>query len=250
MITSDAKKRYQAAQERFVKPALMNFFATEFPRIFGPVMRENIAQEIMRLFEAINPDTKRLQPGQILWNALDKNTRGDAPNRRFIPVVLTVIDEKDVQQLASGEKMSIIAQNSIARMLHEAYQQGALLSMRDLGLLTLSDGSTLSSKRKKYEQRNQCTLPHTGSLQDMGSSITHKKMIVSKVVLHKKDPAQVARETNHSQKAVDRYLNDFNRVRALYEREKDIDYIHLVTGMAKHVVKQYIQLILEVNEKN
>ena len=40
----------------------------------------------------------------------------------------------------------------------------------------------------------------------MGSCISHKTAIVRKVVLEKKDPADVARECNHSQRAVDHYL--------------------------------------------
>lgn len=246
MITTDNIKRYRSAKERFFRPALVNFFAREFPKIFGPIMRENIADEIIRLFGAMNPGCSRLLPGQLLWNALDKNTRGDSQNRRFIPVVLTVVDEHDVQQLADGEKLPVIAQNSIARMLSEAYEQGGLLSMRDIGLLTLNYPGKISQLRKHFESQNDIVLPHTGSLQDMGSCITHKKMIVRKVILEKKDPATVARETKHSQKAVDRYLMDFNRVKTVYEQNKDIDYIQLVTGIAKHVVKQYIELINEI----
>ena len=248
MITTFSIKRYQAAKERFFKPALINFFAKEFPRHFGPIMRENLSNEIIRLFETMNPKCQRLLPGQLLWNALDKHTRGDSPNRKFIPVILTLIDENDVEQLANDEKMSVIAQNSVARMISEAYEQGGILSMRDIGLLTLRNPSTVSHIRKNYETKNNITLPHTGTLHDMGSCITHKKLIVRKVILEKKDPADVARETKHSQKAVDQYLNDFNRVKSLYKLKKDIDYIHLVTGLAKHIVIQYLELLNDLNE--
>lgn len=248
MITTDSIKRYQAAKERFFKPALINFFATEFPRHYGPIMRENISDEIIRLFEAMNPESQRLLPGQLLWNALDKATRGDSPNRKFVPVILTLIDDNDVEQLANGEKMSVITQNSIARMISEAYEQGGIMSMRDVGLLTLRSTSAVSHIRINYETENKIILPHTGNLHDMGSCITHKKLIVRKVILEKKDPADVARETKHSQRAVDKYLNDFNRIKSLYKLNKDIDYMHLVTGIAKHVVKQYLELLDELNK--
>ena len=248
MIQPDGVKKYQAAKERFFKPALVNFFATEFPRHFGPVMRDNIANEIIKLFDSMNPESQRLLPGQMLWNALDKNTRGDSPQRKFVPVVLTLIDENDVNQLSNGQRMSTIAQNSIARIINEAYEQGGILSMRDVGLLTLRQISAVSTIRKKYEAKNNVTLPHTGTLHDMGSCISHKQIIVRKVVLEKKDPATVAKETNHTQKAVDKYLNDFNRIRALYKHNDDVEYITLVTGIAKHVVVQYLKFINEANE--
>jgi len=59
----------------------------------------------------------------------------------------------------------------------------------------------------------------------------------------KKDPTQAAYETNHSQWAVDRYLNDFHRVNTLYTDNQDINYINSVTNISKHVVKQYINII-------
>ena len=139
--------------------------------------------------------------------------------------------------------MTEIARQGIARITKEAYEQGALLSMRDIGLLTWRHSSAISGYRKQYEKEHNVILPHTGSLQDMGSCISHKTSIIRKVIIEKKDPASVARECNHSQKAVDRYLKDYHRVRTLYQKNTDIDFIHIVTGIAKHVVKQYVAII-------
>ena len=239
----DSVKRYNAAKHRFLRPVLINFFAREFPKLFGPVMRERITDELIDLFEKTTPETNRIKPGQILWNALDKNTRGDSPNRRYVTVVLSVITENDVEQLANGVPMSVVANNAIARMYKEAYEQGGVLSTRDMGLLTLRSSSWVSQLRLKYEKDHDCLLPHTGLLHDMGSCISHKTTIIRKVLVEKKDPADVARECNHTQRAVDRYLKDFHRVKTAYKQNQDDDYVHIVTGIAKHVVKQYIEMI-------
>jgi hypothetical protein len=236
-------KRYNAAKERFFKPAVVNFFAREFPRLFGPVMREKLAEELITLFERLSPETKRIKPGQILWNALDKRTRGDSPHRRYVAVVLSLITEDDIEQLTTGLPMSHITKKAVARIMTEAYAQGGILSSRDIGLLTLKDPTKISAIRKTYEKEHGCSLPHTGSLHDMGSCISHKTTMIRKVIVEKKDPADVARECNHSQKAVDHYLKDYHRVKTVYQHNNDIDYIHIVTGMAKHVVKQYLELI-------
>ena len=247
MIKSpDSVKRYDAAKHRFLRPVLINFFAREFPKLFGPVMRERIADELIDLFEKTTPEVRRIKPGQILWNALDKNTRGDSPNRRYVTVVLSVITEKDVEQLANGVPMSVVAENAVARMITETDKQGGVLSTRDIGLLTLRDPSCVSKIRLRYEKKNNCLLPHTGLLHDMGSCISHKKTIIRKVVVEKKDPADVARECNHSQRAVDNYLKDFNRVKTAYQQNQDYDYVHIVTGLSKHVVKEYIEMINHV----
>jgi hypothetical protein len=242
----DSVKRYDAAKHRFLRPVLINFFAREFPKLFGPVMRERIVDELICLFEKTTPEVKRIKPGQILWNALDKNTRGDSPNRRYVTVVLSVITENDVEQLVNGVPMSVVASNAIARMIKEAYEQGGVLSSRDIGLLTLRSSSWVSKLRLKYEKEHDRLLPHTGLLHDMGSCISHKTTIIRKVLVEKKDPADVARECNHTQRAVDRYLKDFHRVKTAYKQNQDNDYVHIVTGIAKHVVKQYIEMINHV----
>lgn len=239
----DSVKRYHSAKARFLKPVIMNFFARECPRFFGPTMREKLAHELVCIFEAVAPERSRLKPGQVLWNALDQRTRGDSPNRRYVPVVLTVTCEQDIDELTEGAPMYTIAKKSVARMIREAHEQGGILSSRDLGLLTLRNGSGVSKIRRDYEEDYQCTLPHTGSLHDMGTCVSHKNLIVRKAILEKKDPAQVAQETNHSQSAVDRYLKDYHRVKTLYQLDQDVDFIHLTTQIAKHVVKQYIALI-------
>lgn len=244
---ADSIKRYSSAKSRFLKQTVMNFFHVEFPKLFGPVMREKLADELISLFENNAPETTRIKTGQLLWNSLDKNTRGDSPNRRYVPVILSVVTEEDIILLEKGTLPSEIKKISIARMIKEAYQQGGILSMRDISLITLKYPGDVSNARLKYEKENNCILPHTGVLHDMGSSISHKAIIIKKVIFEKKDPATVARECNHTQSAVDRYLKDFNRVKTAFEKNSDQNYIHQVTGIAKHVVKQYLEFIK--NEK-
>jgi hypothetical protein len=239
----DCHNRYNSARNRFLKPAIQDFFARELPRFFGPMMREKIAEQLVAIFEDLHPDSSRLNPGQILWNALHKDTRATSTKRSYVPVVLSIITPEDIDQLSSGTLMSEITRKAIARMIREAYAQGGILSTRDVSLLTLRDASYVSSIRIQYEKEHACNLPHTGLLHDIGSGLSHKAIILRKVVIEKKDPAYVARETNHSQKAVDRYLTDYNRVKTVYDHNSDIDFIHIATGMSKHLIKQYVEII-------
>ena len=73
----------------------------------------------------------------------------------------------------------------------------------------------------------------------MGSNITHKPMIVYKYVVEKKATNIIALETNHSQRAVDHYIRDFNRVKTLLDDNKDLKFIHMATRIAKPVIEQY-----------
>lgn len=235
--------RYNSARHRFLKSVIENFFAREFPRFFGPIMRQKVAEQLLLIFEGLYPQKSRLKPGQVLWNALDKNTRATSPNRSYVPVVLTLISPRDIDKLTQGAPMLEITRSAIARIMQEAYSQGGILSTRDVALLLLRDPSYVSALRIYYEKEHDCQLPHTGLLHDIGSGVSHKFLILQKIIIEKKDPADVSRETNHSQKAVDRYLNDYHRVKMLYEQNQDINFIHQVTALSKHLIKQYMEII-------
>lgn len=236
-------KKYNSAHDRFLKPAIVNFFEREFCGLFGPVVRENIADALINLFNSLCPESSRLKPGQVIWNALDKRTRGDSENRKYKPVILSLVTDDEVTMFENDVPVSTIRKKVMDRMIREAYQQGGVLSTRDLSLLLVFNSSGLSHQRIDFEKEHKTILPHAGVIHDMGTTLTHKRIIIYKHVVEKKDPTIVARETNHSQPAVDKYLKDFYRVKTLVNDNKDIDFIHHTTNIAKPVVKQYLQII-------
>jgi hypothetical protein len=212
------------------------------------MLRTKIVDEVLKLLDSLVVPTSHLLPGECLWLAVDKATRADSPRRRFRAVKLTLIAPEDVKRLAEGVAMPEIASGAIARIMQQAYEQGGLLSMRDIELLTWHSSGALTDYSQRYEREHSCSLPHTGTLHDMGSCITHKKMIVEKAVIDKKNPRQIARETNHSLLAVERYINDYQRVRQCYAKDPSITSIAMVTGIAPHVVKQYVAMIQPKDE--
>jgi hypothetical protein len=244
----DAQRKYESAQKRYINPLIESFFEREFPSMFGPNLRRKIAEELVDIFEQNNRDIKKLKPGQILWNVVHKDTRADSKQLKTVPVILTMVASEDISNLAKGIGVAKNRENLIARIIKEAYDQGGLLSMRDIGLLTSLDPSHVSASRKAYEEAHNVTLPHTGSLHDMGTCITHKYQIIYKYVVEKKDPTIIAKETNHSLKAVDSYLRDYNRIKLLFMDNKTVEYIKLVTMIPIHVIKQY-KLIIEQYDK-
>lgn len=243
---TDGQKRYHAAKERFLAPALMRFVAREFPQIGGPLVVQLFVEKILEQIDRLTPLKERIKPGQLVWNTLDKTTRADHPRRKTKSVTLTLVTEQEVNQLESGILPATIMQERIARLCREAYAQGALLSMRDLGIIFGRHGGALSHYRIAYEQKEQTVLPHTGSLHDQGTTLTHKAIICRKVKQERKDPSVVAQETNHSQRAVDNYLQGYERVKALKELNKSTKEISFFTGMGNHLVKQYEQLVQEL----
>ena len=244
-----AQKHFASASRRFLQASIERFLDAEFPRTFGPVIRQKMAERIVELVDGQLPAKDYLRPGQCVWNAVSIRTRPDSPRCQLVPVILTLVDGSDIEELAQGTRMTHIAQKAIARITQEAYQQGALLSMRDIGLLVWRTNAPITQLRQAWETRQQTTLPHTGNLQDFGTCISHKTTIIRKVVYEGKDPRRVSDETKHTQPAVDRYLKDFYRVKTCYQHNPDIDFITRTTGLSKHLVNQYVDIMAK-NENN
>ena len=241
-------KRYASARLRFLHPLLSRYLCQEL-QYFGPDLSDRLAERIVDMFEALCPAPESLRPGQLLWNVLHRHTRGDAKNRRFVPVVLSIITEADIERLVEGEGSRLVRRDAIARVFTEAFEQGGVLSTRDVALIFHLSDVTVSRIRIDYETEHGQPLPHAGVLHDMGSTITHKAMIVRKAIHEEKDPATVAKETRHSQRAVDRYLRDYDRVQTLYELKADSTFISQATGMSISLVKEYIKLLKEAPDE-
>lgn len=52
----DHVRRYESAKSRFLKSGIINFFESELPKLFGPVMREKLANELIALFSGVMPE--------------------------------------------------------------------------------------------------------------------------------------------------------------------------------------------------
>jgi hypothetical protein len=181
--------------------------------------------------------------GQMLWVAIDKNTRADSFKVRYRPVVLTLVSSREVDELVAGRTTPPRQlPDTTARVLKEAYAQNALLSMRDLALIFKRVPGQMSNMRLRYEQQTAEILPTPATLQDMGSGITHKTSVLRKVLVEKKDMVTVRRETNHSQQAIDRYLKSYRRVEMLLDDKKNTMYVSKITGLSPHLVLQYEQI--------
>jgi len=187
MIESYAQKHYGSAHRHLFAAAFDRFLQKNVPLLGGPELRELLVTKIIELFDTYTAANDQLKPGQMLWVAVDKNTRADSTKVQYRPVVLTLVAAEEIQNLVQGKAtppQQLPA--AIARILNEAHDQNALLSMRDLGLIFKRVPAYMSSIRQKYESQSGQVLPTPATLQDMGSGVTHKALILRKILVEKK----------------------------------------------------------------
>jgi hypothetical protein len=241
---------YAPLMDKTFETAVSSFILAEFPKLGGPKVVTLLVKELKAIVEQYYPPLTNLRMGQMLWFAVAKEEKGGygkcMKNLRLRPVVLTVVTYEDIQKRAEGVPQKEIRKSAIARMLCGADEQGGTLAETDLSLILSCSLTTIKNDIAEYERENNVVLPRRGTVHDLGRSTTHKQIICRKAVQDRKATPDIARETYHSPNAVDRYLNDFDRVRFCLKKSLSVEETAFTTQLSKSLVLEYEELIKEL----
>jgi hypothetical protein len=237
-------------QKRSVPNLLVHKFLTEYGYDHGPVIAQAIVEDILTTVEECYPE--RVPPKTVVWMAVRRDWRGQRKGldlSHLVPVRLQMVTEKEIELLmapaARRDRKACRAFNRTryTRWCFDAYEQGGVLTLLDLSLISGLSEHYVGELLREYEAETGKVVPTRGTVHDMGRSVTHKAEVVRRWLRHE-SPAQIARDTNHSQSAVDRYIADFRKVRLLAQKVSQVELPSL-TGLSKSVVEQYIVLLRE-----
>jgi hypothetical protein len=244
------EREYGPQEAKTLQHTLYEFILREFPRLGGPWVIEHFVSKIMSLIDEYYLLRDRLQPGQTVWIGVDVDEkpayRKSMSQTRQTPVVLTLTNQADIAELKKGASYQQILRKALARVTREAYQQGGVLGLTDLGLLFARSSQAIAKQIQDYEHETGEQLPRRGTVHDLGRTLSHKRTICYKAFVEGKTTPTIARETYHTPKAVDRYLLDFARVYlAVHKRKLSPEETAFTIGRPVDLVKQYVTLIQE-----
>lgn len=183
-----------------------------------------------------------LQPGQMIWTALDINEPPGKPLKhcKLRRIILTHIQQKEDAEVRKLYNRSAKRQQQINRMAVEAQEQQALLTQEDLAEILDTDVRTI--RRDIGQLRKQGILvPTRGQQKDIGPGVTHRVQAIS-LFLAEKEPLEIARTIKHSLTAVERYIDTFCRVVYCQRRFRNNLKTALVVGVSIHTVNTYLGL--------
>jgi hypothetical protein len=239
---------------RFEKRSLPNLlvhkFLTEYGYDHGPVIAQAIVEDILATIQQCYPE--RTPPKTVVWLAVRREWRGQRKGldlSHLVPIQLQLVTEREIDLLMSprlrreSKASRTFNRERYARWCFDAYEQGGVLTLLDLSLISGLSEHYVGELLREYEAETGKLVPTRGTVHDMGRSVTHKAEAVRRWLRHE-SPAQIARDMNHSQSAVDRYIADFRKVRLLARKIPQAELPSL-TGLSKSVVEQYLVLLQE-----
>ncbi len=239
-------KHFNPMKAKSLRTQLSRTIRQNFPHIGGTRMTDLCADMILEVVAHHLRPRDSVQHGQLLWLGYDINDppsrNKTAQNVRLVPVVLDLWTLDDVEAQLDRIPASERLLARCIRLHEQAYEQGALLSNIDLaGMLGVQE-SRLSSLLAAHEREHQVVIPRRATLHDVGSGVTHKRIICWKRYVDGKSPELIARETHHSLTAVDRYLGMYDSVRSCNKQQMASHEIAQALGCTERLVLEYLDL--------
>jgi len=237
------KTSYASMKHKSFRQAITQMFENEFKIVGSGKVIDLIVDQLMQKIGEYMPE--RIPPGEIYVSAISKDSpKGHQRGVKGLPQVavkLPIIDEYLINRYVRNEKSRFIRKDYVISLFKKAYEQGGVLSSADVAVILKMSEATISKYVREYMANNEEIVPTRGFIHDVGPSISHKGIIVGKY-LRGELPNAVARSTNHSQQAVDRYIKDYERVKLCLKKEVDVSFIKSATGMSKKLIIKYIEL--------
>jgi DNA-binding CsgD family transcriptional regulator len=241
-----ASEMLRTKVESSLETRIVGLIDQDYAMITGDKIRQMFAGDVVALVKEEYRELDSLEVGQVLWMGVHKDDRPsygkNARNTQLVPVSLSLISRQDIEMMMEGYSNREIRERRIVRLFNEAYQQDALLSNADVSVLIGVSPTTVSKHSREFMEREGVVIPTRGTVHDLGMATTHKKVIIRLFLDGHLTPA-IARITNHSEEAVDRYIRAFEKVNLL--KDKDVDYIHKATGMSRWLIESYLAIIEE-----
>ena len=246
------RKHYGPLLQKTLQNAVSHVIGEQFPRIGGPRIRELCAQMILDVVNAHVRPAEYMRHGQTLWLGIATNHPPRRHQRtadtKLVPVALDLSLPEDIHarldRKPSRERLRIKA----VRLCEQAHEQGALLSSTDLSELLGSNDWTISGVLVEHEKQTGRLVPRRATLHDVGTGLTHKRIICWKRYAEGKPADIVARETYHSLEAVDRYLGQFDRVRHCRQEGMSPEKTAFTLNCSVGLVNEYLAIDHELKK--
>ena len=214
-----------------------------------PKIAQLLCDEIVSLVDECFVTEDQLRLGQVLVLAPEagqgNSFRMGLDQLRMRPVRLTLLVPEDIAALTAGKTHLEVRMTRMARMVHEAFDQGACLTTSQLGLLVGMSPATVASQINRYHEEHGEFLPLRGIVEDCSPATTHKVEIV-RLHLEGLTTSEIAERTHHNPKSVERYLRRFNQVREFVrytDKTPDPAVVARILGIGEKLARSYLELI-------
>lgn len=260
MSLNPTRDRYESINKRNFRSAIINLLENEYKILGSRKIIEMLANDLEDLHREYYPKQEQVGFGEIVFTTTKDDGQRQSYGKKTedygtTTVVLPLITIEDVERriyYKKGDRNSNYKHReardieTMVRLLKSSKQQGGLLSGAELSVIMNRSLGTITKYLRAYREKTEEILPLKGYVLDQGSLPTHKGIVIS---LYEQgiSPADIVKNTGHSQDAVDRYIKQYDQIKKLIRKRMDEVAIKEITGRSMKVVREYIKLYRDLN---
>jgi DNA-binding CsgD family transcriptional regulator len=242
---------YASIAKRTFQAALIHLLETEYRVLGSQRVLRVLAEDVERLAEEFYLTPDRARSGQLVWACTGDEGQKAQPGKpteayKTVTVLLPLIEPSELKErterCGKGQGLARAHERQkrqVQRIVTAAAEQGGLLTLAEVSLILGIGYEAARGYVQNIEHDTGKPLPLKGYKMDQGSRPSHKGEVI-RWFEQGLEPPDIARETKHNLKSVERYLKDYERVRMLLKQGLSVEAISAIIGRGKSVVKEYV----------
>jgi hypothetical protein len=209
----------------------------------SPFEAEAVLETVYRVFSDYFDSNENIKPGQISLSVLsiEAHSAQRISDAKQVTVTLTLANDKEDLPIRKQSGVVGLRRHRIQRVCQEALDQGGLLTVEDLAYRIFNCGQRTICRDLQYFRENDTFIPLRSTVKDIGRTLSHRVLII-KQWAKGRQYSEIARDTSHSLKAVQNYVDKFKRTVALYHAGYNVTKISFLLRLSAALVAEYIDL--------
>jgi hypothetical protein len=209
----------------------------------SPFEASAVLETVYRVFGDYFDSRTHLKPGQIKLPVLSIEAQAGQrlSEAKQVTVTLTLTD--DQQDLPIRKQTGVVGlrRHRIQRVCQQALDQGGLLTVEDLAYRLFNCGQRTICRDLKHFREQDIFIPLRSTVKDIGRTLSHRVLII-KHWARGKQYSEISRDTCHSLKAVQNYVDKFKRTIALCHAGYNVTKISFLLRLSAALIEEYIDL--------
>jgi hypothetical protein len=214
----------------------------------SPFEASAVLETVYRVFGDYFDSSENLKPGQIKLSVVSVEAQNGQrlSDAKQVTVTLTLTDDKEDLPIRKQAGVVALRRHRIQRICQEALDQGGLLTVEDLAYRIFNCGQRTICRDLQYFRDNDILVPLRSTVKDIGRTLSHRVLII-KHWAKGKQYTEISRDTAHSLKAIQNYVDKFKRTIALYHAGYNVTKISFLLRLSAALVEEYIALYQQLD---
>ena len=214
----------------------------------SPFEAEAVLETVYRIFGDFFDTSDTLKPGQIKLPVIsvEAHNAQRLADAKQVTVALTLTDDKEDLPIRKQAGVVGLRRHRIQRICQQALDQGGLLTVEDLAYRIFNCGQRTICRDLQYFRDNDILIPLRSTVKDIGRTLSHRVLII-KHWAKGKQYTEISRDTSHSLKAVQNYVDKFKRTIALCHAGYNVTKISFLLRLSAALIEEYIDLYQQLD---